>query len=75
MALKWLISINPPTNPPPDKRVRERDVYQLHGPFTTRDEILDKSATIASDLGYPNELVFAAFEIEDGKPKMIFSDE
>jgi hypothetical protein len=73
MGAKWLISINPPREPVPG--MRQRDVYKLHGPFESIKELHMLGGTIASDLGYPDELVFAAFEIVDGKPVLIFSDE
>jgi hypothetical protein len=69
---KWLISINPPpigSDSCPDPKA----VTQLHGPFAELSELEIRAGEIASDADYPDDLVFAAFEIVDGKPVLLFS--
>jgi hypothetical protein len=64
----WLISMNPPK-----KRVAPdpATVTQLHGPFDTRKAVDAKVGEIAAELGYPDDLLFAAFTIVDGTPVLI----
>ena len=62
MGTKWLISINPSPSTPDGSRT----VTELHGPFESREETQAKAGEIASDLCYPDDLVFAAFEVIDG---------
>ena len=65
MRTRWLVSINPPVGGQP---VEPEKITQLHGPFDTDTERRREAGTIASDLDYPDELVFAAFDVVDGVP-------
>ena len=68
MNTKWLISINPPAVGTDPKYVDPTEVTRLHGPFESDDERHQKAGELASDLGYPDDLVFAPFDIVDGRP-------
>ena len=66
MSTKWLISINLQPDADP------KDVTQLHGPFDSTKELRIKVGEIASDLGHPDDLAFAAFKITNDLPVLIF---
>jgi hypothetical protein len=70
MESKWLISIRPSSEK--IASVNREKVTKIHGPFAFVAALREACGTIAADLGYPDELEFAAFEIVDNRPQLIY---
>lgn len=71
MRTKWLISIHPPSMDADPATVDRARVTQLHGPFDSDQDRRRKAGEVASDLGYPDALVFSAFDVVDGIPILV----